>query len=206
MSVPALDPPVTPTPLTSVYLRLGIIVAPPYADIVQAPYPPPSIYKAGDLELTARDNGVDIRQATSLRDFISYKQRRTLGALPEAVSHPAATLLWSYMEEGIPANIGPPWLRSTLDETISNGLHVSACAPDMVSFIQGELQWQIHDGFSILLSVDDNVQVFGKNLKYYCIAAVPQDQHFPHLILNFLAQPDKENPCVNDTTDREIAP
>ena len=34
------------------------------------------------------------------------------------------------------------------------------------------------------------------------IAAVPQAQRRPRLILNLSAPPDKETPSVNDTTDR----
>ena len=34
---------------------------------------------------------------------------------------------------------------------------------------------------------------------------IPQDHRHPRLILKLWAQPDKETPSVNDTTDREIA-
>ena len=110
------------------------------------------------------------------------------------------------MEEGIPVNTGPPWSRKALDEAIHNGPHASACAPDMVSFIRGELRRRIQDGFSILLSAEDAVRLFGEQLKLSRIAAVPQAQRRPRLILNLSAPPDKETPSVNDTTDREIAP
>ena len=88
---------------------------------------------------------------------------------------------------------------------IKNGSHASACDPDMVNFIQGELQRQVKDRFSILLSAKGDVRVFGKKLKLSCIAAAPQAQRCPHLILNLLAQPDKENSSVNNTRDREIS-
>ena len=48
--------------------------------------------------------------------------------------------------------------------------------------------------------------MFGEQLNLSRIAAVPQAQRRPRLILNLLAAPDKETPSVNDTTDREIAP
>ena len=118
----------------------------------------------------------------------------------------SATLLQSYVEEGIPVNTGPPWLRKALDEAIYNGPHASACAPDMVSFIRGELRRRIQDGFSILLSAEDAVRLFGEQLKLSRRAAVPQAQRQPRLILNWSAPPEKETPSVNDTTDREIAP
>ena len=107
----------------------------------------------------------EIRQSASLEAFIASKQRSTLGALPELVTHPAATLLQSYVEEGIPITTGPPCLRRALDEAIRNGPHASACAPDMVRFIQGELRRRIQDGFST---------IFGEKLKLSHIEVVPQ--------------------------------
>ena len=145
-----------------------------------------------------------IRQSESLQAFIDSEQRRTLGAISEAVSHPAATLLQSYVEEGIPANIGPLWSRAALGEKIRNGPHASACALDMVSFIQERLQRRVQGGFSILLSAEENVRVLRENLNLSCIASVPQDQRRPRKFLNLSAQHDKETPSVNNTTDRNI--
>ena len=77
---------------------------------------------------------MDILQLASLQAFIS-----------------------SYVEEGIPANTGPSWSRSALDEAIKNRPHTSECALDMASFIWGELQRLVQDEFSILLSAEDTV-------------------------------------------------
>ena len=113
-----------------------------------------------------------------------------------------ATLFQSYVKEDIPATTGRPWLRTTLDEAIWNGPHASACAPDMVSFIQGELRQRVQDGFSILLSAEDAARLFREKLNLSHIAAIPQDQLRPRLILNLSAPPNKETPSVNNTTDR----
>ena len=64
----------------------------------------------------------------------------------------------------------------------------------------------MQDGFSILLSAEDSVKLFGVKLNISRIAAVPQAQVRPRLILNFSAQSDKETPSVNYTKDREITP
>ena len=93
-----------------------------------------------------------------------------------------------------------------MDKASWNGPHSPAFAPDMVSFIQGELQQRVQDGFSILLSTENDVLLFGDKLKLSRIAAVPQAQRRLRLILNLLAPLDNENPSVNNTTDREIAP
>ena len=93
-----------------------------------------------------------------------------------------------------------------MDEAIRNRPHASACAPDMVSFVRGELRRRVQDGFIILLSAEDAVQLFGEKLKLSRIAAVLQAQRRPRLIMNFLAPPDKDTPSVTNTTDREIDP
>ena len=48
--------------------------------------------------------------------------------------------------------------------------------------------------------------MFIEKLKISCIAAVHQSQRHPRLILNLSAPSEKEDPSVNDTTYREIAP
>ena len=75
----------------------------------------------------------------------------------------------------------------------------------MTSFIRGELQRKIKDGFSILLPAADAMRQCGEKLKLYCIATVPQAYRHPRLILNLLAQPDSNTLSVNETTDREAA-
>ena len=116
---------------------------------------------------------MDIRQAGFSQAFIYSKKRRNLGALREAVSQSAATLLHSYLEEGIPSNTCPPWSRLALDKAIKNGTHLSAYTLGMIIFIRGELQRQVQDVFSILLSTEYAVRVFGDNIKLSHIAAVP---------------------------------
>ena len=68
---------------------------------------PPSISKANDLASTLRTTTEEILQAASLQAVIAPKKQSTLGALLEAVTKPAATLLHSYVKEGIPATTGP---------------------------------------------------------------------------------------------------
>ena len=76
----------------------------------------------------------------------------------------------------------------------------------MVSFIRGELWRRVQDGFSILLSDKDDVRLFGDKLNLSRIAAAPQAQSQPRLILNLSEQPDKDTPSVNNTMDKEIDP
>ena len=93
-----------------------------------------------------------------------------------------------------------------LETAISKGQHTSACTPEMITFIRGEMQQMINDGFSILHLAADLIRLFGENLKHSCIAAVPQSHYWPRLILGLLAQPGSDTPSINETTDREAAP
>ena len=76
----------------------------------------------------------------------------------------------------------------------------------MVRFIWGEIQQRYKYGFSILLTAEDSVRVFGEQFKLSRITAVPQALLCPRPILNLLAQPDKETLSINDITNREITP
>ena len=60
----------------------------------------------------------------------------------------------------------------------------------------------MQDGFSIILYVEESVQFFRDKLNLSCVAAVIQDQRRLRLILNLLAQPNKETPSINNTVDR----
>ena len=75
----------------------------------------------------------------------------------------------------------------------------------MTTFIQGEMQRRIKDGFSFLLPAADAVQLLGEKLDLTHITVVPQAHCRPHLILNLSARPDVGTPSVNNTTDREAA-
>ena len=91
-----------------------------------------------------------------------------------------------------------------MDKAIKNRPHGSECALDMVHFIWGDMQRQVQDGFSILLSTEYDVRLFREKLKFSCIAAIPQAHCRPCLILNLSDQPNKETPSFNSTTDRDI--
>ena len=115
-------------------------------------------------------------------------------------------LLWSYIEEGIPAHTGPPWYFHALETAISKVPHASTYTPEMTAFIRGEMQRRINDGFRILLPSAYTIRLFEEKLKLSCIAVVPQAHRSPCLILNLLEQPDSDTPSVNDTTNRETTP
>ena len=107
----------------------GIAEALPYATTAQAPYPPPVDSPTDDLAALAKATAREILEAPSLLSFLASKQRKTLGGLPEGVKHPASALLHKYVEEGIPANTGPPWSPEALETAISKGPYALACTP-----------------------------------------------------------------------------
>ena len=93
-----------------------------------------------------------------------------------------------------------------LEQAITKGPHESACTPEMIVFIFGDMQHHVQDGFSILLPAADASALFGDKLKLSRIAAVPQDHQRPRLILNLMEQPHEGTPSVNGTTERKIYP
>ena len=93
-----------------------------------------------------------------------------------------------------------------LETVISKGPHALACTPDMTTFIQGEIQISIKDGFRILLPAADTVRIFGNKLNLSYIAEVPQSDRRPRLILNLSGKLDVGMPSSNDTSNKEVAP
>ena len=100
-----------------------------------------------------------LRQAPSLTAFISSRQRITLGALSEAVLHPAAPLLQEYLEQVIPVHTGPAWLQRSLKRDIVKRTHASSYTPQMKAYISGELHQHVRDGFSMSNCTKDRKSV-----------------------------------------------
>ena len=101
---PPYEPQSQPPPVD---LGTGILEALPYANIAQAPNPPPAESNDGDLATMAQEILDALSQDPFLTDFIPSRQWSTLGALPEAVQHPEDTLLQEYIDKGIPVHTGP---------------------------------------------------------------------------------------------------
>ena len=122
------------------------------------------------------------------------------------VLHLVVALPQSYVDEGITVNTGPPWLRGALEDSIKKCPYASKCTPEMVEFIQWDMQWRVQDRFKILLPAASTLILFGQRLKLSRIAAVPKAYRQPGLILSLSAQPNKVTPkvtrSVNDTMDR----
>ena len=53
------------------------------------------------------------------------------------------------------------WSQQALETDISKRSHASSCAPDITTFVRGEIQMSIKDGFIILLLVADAVWLLG---------------------------------------------
>ena len=162
----------------------GVVEALPYATRAQAPYPPPVNSLPDEIEARAKSTAREILNAPSLLSFLASKQQKTLRSLPEGVRHPSADLLQTYVDEGIPDHTGPPWQPLALDTAISKGPHDSSCTLEMTTFIRGEMQRRIKDGFSILPLSADAILQFWERLKLSCIVAVTQANLCPRLILN----------------------
>ena len=80
-----------------------------------------------------------LTQASPLTDFISSRQRSTMGALPEVFQHPAAHLPCKYIDESIMVHTGPSWPQRALERAIVKGPYSSVCTPEMKVFIRKEM-------------------------------------------------------------------
>ena len=158
-----------------------------------------------NLTNTERATSEEMTQAPSITAFIIYRQRSTLGALPEVVLQLAATILQDYIYEGIPVHMGPAWTQRSLERANAKGSHFSACTPKITEFIRGDMRQHVQCCFRILLPAVNAVRVFGDKLKLSCIDAAHQDHLRPCLITKPLKNPDEGMPSVNETTEREVA-
>ena len=204
-----LAPAPSPSPVlrtNSVTFGPGTVEALPYATTVQTTYPLPVVTPTDDIATTANTTAREILSAPSLLLFLASKQRKTLGSLSEGVMHPAAALIQSYVEEGITAHTGLPWSPQELEKDISRIPQASACTQEMTTFIRGDIQRRIKDGFIILFLAADTVWLFGEKLNLSHIAVVPQAHRRPRLILSMSEKTDVGKASVNKTTDRETIP
>ena len=71
----------------------------------------------------AKATARDILNIPSLLSFFASKRRKTLGGFSEGLRHPDATLLQTYVEEGIMAHTGTPWSPQAMETAISKGPH-----------------------------------------------------------------------------------
>ena len=108
--------------------------------------------------------------------------------------------------EGIPLHAVPAWLQKELNKAIARGPHVSACTPDMTSFILGDMEQKLWDGLRILLLDSYTVKLFRDKLNLSCIATVSLDHFWMRLILNLNKNTYGGNTNVNGITYREFTP
>ena len=122
-SAPEPPPPPEPRP-NSVEFGPKIAEALPHAKTAHAPYHPPISPLTDYLAATAKETTRENFSALSLLSLLDSKQWKTLVSLPEGETHPAANLLRSYGEEGIPVHTSPPWSLQALETAISKEPHV----------------------------------------------------------------------------------
>ena len=104
----------------------GISDALPYDTMAQAPYPPPAADPTDDLAATPKATASEIISVPSLLSFLASKQWKTLGSLSEGIRYPSASLIQSYIEEGIPTYTKHPWYPQALETAISKVPHASS--------------------------------------------------------------------------------
>ena len=164
-----------------------------------------------------------IATAPTLNAFISSCQSPTVAPPPPGSNHPASDLLSTYAAEGFPASVGAPWSLDTIRAAILQGPHVSTRTPEATAFCREELVERVARGFSLLLTEQDALRIFGTRLRISRLASVPQANRRNRLICDSTAPPPggdsllppqhrlkspnlPATPPVNESTDKSSAP
>ena len=142
----------------------------------------------------------ELQSFESRSAFICSRQQPTLAA-PPLPDHPAAALLASYASEGFPANVGTCWSMASIQAGIAKGPHTSAISDTSTSFCRQEILERSQRGFSVILSVQDTLRFFGRQLRISRLACLDQTNRKLRLICNSSEAPDATTKSVNDTTD-----
>ena len=148
--------------------------------------------------------------------FIKGCQFQTVTAPTPLAYHPATPLLQSLASLGFPAAFGKPWSLDTIRAAIRKGPHTSTRKPSSTAFYHAELEDHVYRGFSLLLTVETAVLLFGRRLRISRQDSVPQTNREDQLIYDYTPSPPvgdlllplsiQDTPTVIVSIDRKVAP
>ena len=164
----------------------------------------------------ANITGTAISAATDIDTFIKGCHFQTIAAPPSSSHHPSKSLFQALATSGFPSALGKPWSLDAIRTAIKKGPHTSTCNSSSTIYCCKELSDRLSRGFSLLLTADTAILLFGRSLRIYRLASVPQDNQKDRLICNstsptpsgdYLLPPSsKDTLAVNVSTDRSVAP
>ena len=154
--------------------------------------------------------------APDIDTFVKGCQFQTIAAPPSLSHHLDKSLLQSLATSGFLAAVGKPWSLDAIRATIKRGPHTSTCNSASTTFCLKELADRVSQGFSLLLTAETAILLFGRRLRISRLASVPQANKKDRLICDSTASPpsgdsllptsSEDTPAVNVSTDRSVAP
>ena len=146
--------------------------------------------------------------STSLRRKALGKSAKLVNPQPLAMQHEAASLLQHYAEHGCPVDCGDDWSREHIEALLRRGPHISAHAPEAISYFQEEVKAKIAGGYATIVRYGDIKRNLPRRLKISPVALIPHKSRSFRTILDLsfqLRYKGRLLPSVNSAT-KKLAP
>ena len=164
----------------------------------------------------ANITGATIYSSPDIDTFVKGCQFQTIAAPPPSAYHLATPLTQSLATSGFLAPVSNPWSLDAIKAAISKGSHTSTQNPASTAFCRVELAYRVSHGFSLLLTLEVAVLLFGRNLRISRLVSVPQTNWKDWLICDSIVSPpggillltplSDDTPAANMSTNRTVAP
>ena len=130
----------------------------------------------------------------------SKPNRSLMQPSPIAVlSHPFGPELKQW-EKGVAVDCGVDWSREMIEVALQRGPHPSAKTPDAIQLFKEDIAYQVNGGFCDVILASELMKNPPANLKVSPVAAVPQANRRPRIIL------DLSFPVRRQTDKRKMGP
>ena len=130
-----------------------------------------------------------ISAATDIDNFIKGCKLQTIAAPPSLSHHPSKSLIQSLTTLGFPGAVGEPRSLDATRAEIKRGPHTSTRNSASTIFFCKELADRVSRGFSLLLTPETAILLFGRRLQIYQLVRVPQANRKDWLICDYTSPP-----------------
>ena len=114
-----------------------------------------------------------------LGKFFSLMQPQDL-----AKAHDYGPMLEEFGARGVPVDCGEDWSREQIMTAIERGPHKGALTEDAIELFEEDIAYQVKAGFSRIVLLDDIIDDLPRKLKISPVAAIPQKNRRPRIILD----------------------
>ena len=202
--------------LTSCLLAPQITSAQLHPDLEIRYFLVPAPAGSDSIAHLANITGATIYSSPDIDTFVKGCQFQTIAAPPPSTYHLATPLTQSLATSGFLAPVSNPWSLDAIKAAISKGSHTSTQNPASTAFCRVELAYRVSHGFSLLLTLEVAVLLFGRNLRISRLVSVPQTNWKDWLICDSIVSPpggillltplSDDTPAANMSTNRTVAP